>query len=65
MKKALIVLMLLMSFNANAGILLLQSCTFGFNPDYGQSGYTGYYKSYTGGIYSFWFRSYCPQTYTL
>lgn len=47
------------------GVAFLQSCTFGYNADYGVSGYTGIYRHQSGNIYRYFFPmtdySYCPQ----
>ena len=39
----------------------LISCDFSYSRDYGESGYTGTYRTSNGNIYRFWFGStYCP-----
>lgn len=38
----------------------LQSCNYGYNADFGQSGYTGTYTTMTGNTYTVYFGStYC------
>lgn len=67
MKKVILLLVLMMSFNASAsaGVAFLESCTFGYNADYNLSGYTGLYRSGSGNRYSFFFSYYCPYQVTL
>lgn len=68
MKKLIFaVTVLALSGNANAyGMAFLQSCTYGYNSDYSQSGYTGIYEHVSGNIYRYFFPanqySWCPQT---
>lgn len=48
------------------GQAYLQSCSYGYNSDYGKGGYTGIYRHASGNMYSYFFPvdqySWCPQT---
>jgi len=68
MKKIILALMLLGSItNVLAwGQAYLQSCSYGYNSDYGKGSYTGVYKHSSGRTYRYFFPSnqysWCPQT---
>tara|TARA_B100001248_G_C27394916_1_gene464864 strand:+ start:215 stop:421 length:207 start_codon:yes stop_codon:yes gene_type:complete len=67
--KFVIVLFLLFLFASKASAYMignsyatLISCDYGYNADYGTSGYTGVYRTTSGNIYTKWFgNNYCPQ----